>query len=447
MSKHKQVTKSIRFVRGPIKGISEYAMSNGMKILLMPDASSAAVTSLVVYRVGSRNEGPGNTGSAHFFEHLMFKGSRKFNPDAGTNIDLLTKEIGANLNAYTSNDQTVYHVQAPAEHLELCLAIEADRMRGLRMKVGDRDSEMTVVRNEMEQGENHPEQALRKQMYATAFREHPYHHDTIGSRTEVENVPMANMRAFYNTYYWPNNATLIVVGNFETPAALELIEKHFGRIARSPHRLPKVYTVEPRQEGERRFEIRRAGNLYRLTLGFHTPEAMHEDQAALQALSQILGSSYSRSSRLYKRLVDGGLASRVYAYGSQMRDPGLMQLDADLNAQTSLAVAEAAILEEIERLKTELVSEDELTLIKVGNRKDTRLRLAEPKYFGYQLAYAEAVADWTWLIEGDERFDAVTPEDIRRVANKIFVESNRTSARIEFTAAPTQGAASSGGAQ
>jgi zinc protease len=426
MSKSTYVTSNIRLAQGPIKGISEYRMRNGLKIVLMPDASSAAITSFVVYRVGSRNEGPGNTGSAHFFEHLMFKGSRRFNPDAGTNIDLLTKEIGAALNAYTSNDQTVYHIQASPEHLELCLAIEADRMRGLRMRVADRDSEMTVVRNEMEQGENWPQQALRKQLFATAFSEHPYHHDTIGSRTEVENVPLASMRAFYHTYYWPNNATVIVVGNFETPAALALIEKHFGRITKSPRRIPKVYTVEPPQEGERRFEIRRHGNLYRLTIGYHVPEAAHADQPALQALSQILGSSYSRSSRFCKRLVDGGMASSVYAFSDQARDPSLMQIDADLNATTSLEAAEAAILEEIERIKSDGVTAEELALIKEGNRKDTKLRLAEPKYFGYQLAQAEAVADWTWLFTSDDAFDAVTAADVQRVAVKYLTKDNRT---------------------
>lgn len=426
MSNRKPDPASVRFVRGPIHGITEYRLGNGLKVLTMPDETSPIVTSLVVYRVGSRNEGPGNTGSAHFFEHLMFKGSNRFNADKGNNIDELMKEIGGDLNAYTSYDQTVYHEQVTADYLELCLAIEADRMRGLRMRKADRDSEMTVVRNEMEQGENWPEQVMNKQLWAIAFNEHPYHHDVIGARTDVENVPLANMRDFYHTYYWPNNATLILVGGFETETALKLVSKHFGRIPRSPHRIPGVYTVEPKQEGERRFEVRRAGEFYRLAMAFHVPAAVHADMPAIQVLAQVLGSSYSRSSRLYKRLVDSGLATQVFAHAMPMRDPGILEIAADVTENASLSDVEAALRDEIEAIKCELVADDELERIKTGNRKDTLLKLAEPKYFGYQLAQAEAVADWRWLFQSDAAFEKVTAEEVRAAARKYLTRDNLT---------------------
>lgn len=415
-----------RLIGKPVNGISEYRLGNGLKVLLLPDHSAPVVTTMVIYRVGSRNEGPGNTGSAHFFEHLMFKGSRRFNEAKGNNLDALLKQIGAQYNAYTSNDQTVYFEQASSEYLELCLAIEADRMRGLRMTKEDRDSEMTVVRNEMEQGENWPQQVMSKKLWATAFTQHPYHHDTIGSRTEVENVPMENMRDFYNTYYWPNNATLVVAGDFESKSALKMIEKQFGRHSKSPHKIPAVYTVEPPQEGENRFEIRRAGNLYRLSLGFHIPEARHADFAALELLCDVLGNSYSRSSKLYKRLVEGGVASKVYAFARELHDPGLLEIDVDLTPSASLGDAEAAVLDEIEKLKSAPIPDDELARIKTGRIKSFLLRLAETRYFAYQLAQAEAVADWRWLMESRARIEAVTTGDIMRVAGKYLTRDNRT---------------------
>ncbi|MBK9141277.1 MAG: insulinase family protein [Candidatus Melainabacteria bacterium] len=418
--------KKTRFVRGPINGISEFKLGNGLKVLLVPDHSAAVVTTMVIYKVGSRNEGPGNTGSAHFFEHLMFKGSRRFHEGKGNNLDALLKQIGADYNAYTSNDETVYHEMVSSEYLELCLALEADRMRHLRVTREDRDSEMTVVRNEMEQGENHPYQVMSKKLWAAAFTQHPYHHDTIGSRTEVENVPLANMKAFYDLYYWPNNATLVVAGDFETDEALAKIEKHFGRLPRSPHKIPRVYTVEPVQEGENRFEIRRAGNLQRLCLGYHGPRATHPDYAPLDLLCQVLGSSYSRSSRLYKRLVEGGIASSTYAHILAMADPGLVILDIDLTPEASLADAETAVLEEIEKLKKEPVGTAELERIKKGHIKSFRLRMADTRSFAYQLAGAEAAADWLWLMDRERAIAAVTPEDLQRVANDYFGRENRT---------------------
>lgn len=427
MSNSKRVQAAgVRFVRGPIDGISEYVLDNGLKVLLMPDSSTQAVTTMVVYRVGSRNEGPGETGSAHFFEHLMFKGSRKFNALKGNNLDELLKRIGARNNAYTWNDQTVYYEQLAGEYLELALAIEADRMRNLRMTKADRDSEMTVVRNEMEQGENHPDSVLGKQIWATAFTEHPYHHDTIGSRTEVENVPMEKMRAFYNTYYWPNNATLIIAGAGEESEMLRLAVKHFGKIPASPHKIPQVYTVEPPQEGERRFEIRRAGNLHRLSIAWHIPNAYHADMAALDALTKVLGNSWARGSRLYKALVDTHIASLMWCNARDTRDPGLLEIDVNLNDGVDSAAAEAAVLSVIEKVKEELVGDEELARIKECERKEFRRALADATSFAFRLGSAEATSDWTMLRTRLAAFEALTAEQIRDVARKYLTKDNRT---------------------
>src|SRR5215470_13223698 len=221
------------------KGIVEYRMAaNGLKILLVENHSAPVVTTMVLYRVGSRDEAVGYTGATHFLEHMMFKGTRKHNPAKGNGLDDLLKPIGALYNATTWFDRTNYFEAVPSEHLELCIALEADRMRNLVLKQDDRDSEMTVVRNEFERGENEPDDIMQKDMYAMAFREHPYQIPTIGYRSDVENVPMARLRAFYETFYWPNNATVIVVGDFEPAKALKLVSKHFGKIRRSPKPIP-----------------------------------------------------------------------------------------------------------------------------------------------------------------------------------------------------------------
>ncbi len=177
---------------------------------------------MVTYRVGSRNEVTGTTGATHILEHLMFKGTEKFNKQNGGHIDSQLGNIGARLNATTWMDRTNYYESIPSDYLELAINIESDRMRNLRLRKEDKESEMTVVRNEFERGENSPFSALNTEVWATAFQAHPYHHNTIGWRSDIENVPMEKLRAFYDTFYWPNNATVTVIGDFTTETALKL---------------------------------------------------------------------------------------------------------------------------------------------------------------------------------------------------------------------------------
>jgi zinc protease len=228
-----------------VKGVSEFRLTNGLRVLIAENHSAPVATLLVVYRVGSRNEAVGNTGSTHFLEHMLFKGTEEHNSEKGNGIDDLLTQIGAYWNATTWFDRTSYYEVVPIDYFEMCVELEADRMRNLRLRQEDHDSEMSVVRNELERGENHPEEALEKELYAIAFREHPYHHPTIGWRSDVEGVPMERLRQFYNTFYWPDNASVIALGDFKTEAALETINKYFGSIARAPHPIPGVYTTEP----------------------------------------------------------------------------------------------------------------------------------------------------------------------------------------------------------
>jgi zinc protease len=407
-------------------GVNEFALKNGLQVLVCEDNTIPSVVAITAYRVGSRNEGAGTTGSAHLFEHLQFKGSKKFNRKLGTLGDDLMQVIGAKVNAYTSFDQTVYHTECRPEDLELVLAIAADGMTQLTFKEADRRTEMPVVRQEMDQGDNDPDEALEKLLLATAYSVHPYHHEVIGSASEVENVKIKTLRDFYKTHYYPNNATLLIFGNITTDEALSMAQRQFGRLHRSPHKIPPVYAQEPKQEGERRFEILRAGDLARIAMGFHVPAANHPDTAALHVLSHILGHGGNRSSRLYKSLVQTGLVADCGAMSPEMRDPGLFRLSAVLNDGIPLAQVEAALDEELRRLSVELVSNDELARVKTVNRKGTTLALSNTIGFAFMLARAVGFADWTYILGYDARFEAVTAGDVQRVARKYLPRSNRT---------------------
>src|ERR671933_557128 len=231
-------------------GIREYRLANGMKVLLVENRVAPVATFLVVYKVGSRNEAVGYTGSTHLLEHMMFKGTPTFNKEKNTQIAATLQKLGADFNATTWYDRTNYFETVPSDQLELALRLEADRMRNSLIADEDRQSEMTVVRNELERGQNEPAMVLDEAVYAVAFREHPYHHPTIGWRSDVEGVPTARLKDFYDTFYHPNNATAIVVGDFNREHALDLINQYFGAFPASPAPIPEVYTDEPRQEGD-----------------------------------------------------------------------------------------------------------------------------------------------------------------------------------------------------
>ncbi len=335
-------------------------------------------------------------------------------------------QVGAYWNATTWFDRTSYFEVVPSEYLELCLSLEADRMRNLRLVQEDRDSEMSVVRNEMERGENYPDEALEKELYAIAFREHPYHHPTIGWRCDVEGVPMERLKEFYDTFYWPDNATLVIVGDFKTQPALQMVDKYFGCIKSAPKPIPQVYTIEPPQEGERRFEIQRAGDLPRVWAGYHIPQADHKDNYALAAMRHILGGTYERSSRLYRSLIDSGIACDSFARHCDLRDPGLFIVGAMLNPGVAISKAEEILHAELSKLAKEPVTKDELQRAKMANRKTTILAKAESSSLAFMLGEAESKADWNWLIDYDDRFEAVTADDIMKAAARYFFKNNRT---------------------
>ena len=407
------------------EGITEYNLNtNNLKVLLAPRRVAPVAAFMVIYRVGSRNEAVGHTGATHLLEHMLFKGTPTYNKKSGTQIASILQRQGAVFNADTWFDRTRYYEMLPSDQLELAIALEADRMRNSYVADEDRQSEMTVVRNELERGENDPARILDERVWAAAFREHPYHHPTIGWRSDVEGIPTSRLKEFYDVYYHPNNATAIVVGDFETGAALELIQKHFGKVPPSPHSIPPMYTVEPAQQGEIRFVLRRAGQLGIVEMAWHIPEARHADTASLTVLDHILSAGVT--SRFYQALVETQMAVDVSAQSSQFLDPGLFTVDITLRPGTSHEDAERTALEVIDKLKTEEIDEKELQ--KVKNIIVTQMIYVRDSPFGVVnvIGEFESLSDWKLYIDLPKMVEKVTAADVKRVATTYFTEDNRT---------------------
>lgn len=407
------------------EGITEYKLeANGLKVLLAPRRAAPVVALMVVYRVGSRNEAVGHTGATHLLEHMLFKGTPTYNKKNGTQIAAVLQKQGAVYNADTWFDRTRYYEMLPADQLELAVHLEADRMRNSFIADSDRQSEMTVVRNEMERGENEPSRILDERVWAMAFREHPYHHPTIGWRSDVEGMPTSQLKEFYDVYYHPNNATAIVVGDFDEQTALDLIAKHFGAVPASPQPIPPMYTTEPKQEGEIRFKLRRAGQLGLIEMAWHIPEATHADTATLSVLDHVLSAGVT--SRLYQALVETQLAVDESAQAFQFVDPGLFTIDVTIRPEATHEAVEEVVLAELEKLKVEDVTESELQ--KAKNIILTQMIFLRDSPFGVvsALGESEAVADWKLYANLPKMVEAVTAADIRRVANTYFTEDNRT---------------------
>lgn len=405
-------------------GIREYRLSNGLKILLVENRSAPVVTVLVVYKVGSRNEAVGYTGSTHFLEHMLFRGTPRFNKTKGTLIAQVLSREGANFNATTWVDRTTYYETVPADKLELALEIEAERMQHAFIREADRQAEMTVVRNELERDENEPDSIMWKNLFAHAFLAHPYHHPTIGWYSDVEGVPTARLRQFYKEFYHPNNATLIVVGDFDTPQALAQIEKHFGVIPPARHPIPEMYTQEFVQQGERRFKIRRPGQLGIVQMAWHVPPQEHADSYALDVLQDILAEGVS--SRLYQKLVDSQKAVYAAAYNIQLRDPGLFIIHTKLASGVAHADVEAAVTEVLADLQAKAPGRKELERV----RNQTKAAFSYNRHGTMQLASMlgefEATANWQFMVHYLENLEKVKPADVQRVAQTYFKEDNCT---------------------
>ena len=408
-----------------VNSIEEYTLnSNGLQVLLLPEHSSPTLTFMVTYRVGSKNEVTGSTGATHILEHMMFKGTSERDRSKGNNVDQLLERTGARYNATTWLDRTNYYENLGSEHLATVVDMEADRMRKLLLRDEDRQPEMTVVRNEFERGENSPLQALYKEIYQAAFVAHPYHHSTIGHRSDIEKVSIEKLREFYDTYYWPNNTTISIIGDFEAVQALTLVKKSFGVYPRSPKPIPTVYTQEPAQSGQRRVTVKRAGQLGVLAIAHKIPAATHADYPALALLSAIL--TDGKNSRLYKAVTDKNLATEVEADAGFNSDPSLHIIFAPLAPGAKHDEVEKVILQEIEQLKAQGVSETELKAAIAKTLADAAFKRDGSFAIAGNLNECIAAGDWSLFYSLDDATQKVTTADIQRVAKLYLNEEQST---------------------
>jgi zinc protease len=401
-------------------GIRETLLPNGLKVLTKEVRSAPVVSFSVWYRVGSRNEHTGITGVSHLLEHMMFKGTQRYRVGEIARTLFLN---GAASNASTYYDWTNYYATIASDRLELVMAIEADRMVGSRFDKADLDAEMTVVRSELEGGENHPGRLLFRAVTATAFHAHPYRWPVIGWRSDVENVPRDVTYRYYKTHYGPNNATVVIVGDFDTPQVLGLVRKHFGKLRPIPPP-PPVYTTEPPQRGERRVVVQQAGSLPVAMLAYKVPAATHPDFYALDVLAMVLGEG--RTSRLYQALVEKQIASQAYANAPSLRDPFLFYLSATARPGTTAAALEAALEAEVERVRAEPITPEELARARSRIEADFVFQTASVTAQARQIGYWAMIDDWRYLTTYLDRIRALAPADIQAVARKYFLPETRT---------------------
>lgn len=431
--------KSVNFKKiKELGGIEEYLFQpNGMSLLLLQDNASPVATVQIVYRVGSKNEVLGNTGSTHLLEHLMFKGTTTFNKKNGNDITNTLQNTGAQLNATTWYDRTNYFETLPSDKIELALQIEADRMRNSLLLKEDKDAEMTVVRNEFERNENDPNSLLNKEIWSAAYIAHPYHHSTIGWLSDIEKAPIEVLRNFYNTYYWPDNATLTIIGDFKKDNVFELIEKYFGKITKAPNVMPQPFTEEPVQYGARKIIVKKPGELGVINKAFKIPGALHEDLPALNILGQIIGSG--ASAILNKTFVDSGMGIYTYASATNFKEVGLFSIGVGFPTTSKHEDVDAKISEVIAKIQKEGVTQEEVNRVVAEISAQTILSRDGSGVISSSLNEAIASGDWTDYVTGVDRLKKVTPADVLRVAQKYLIEDQSTTGYFIPKQSGTQG--------
>ncbi len=428
-----------------IEGVTEHRLANGLRILTVPDPSASTVAVHITYFVGSRHESYGEKGMAHLLEHLLFKGT----PRLGDIKAELSKR-GARFNGTTSNDRTNYFetLSASEDNLDWALGMEADRMVNSHVRKSDLDSEMTVVRNEFEMGENSPGGVLSQRMTRLVFAAHNYGNPVIGLRSDIEMVPIERLQAFYRTWYQPDNALVTIGGKFDEAAALALAAKHFGPIPRPARALPALYTNEPTQDGERSVTLRRTGDIQIVSAMYRIPAAGDPAYPAVDVLAQVFGTA--PTGRLHRALVQKGLASSAWGYERMLRDPGYAGFGAIVPKDGALEPARDALIAALEGAGREQISDAEVERARTTLLNDIEKTQLDSAALWRTLPEFAAMGDWRLFYLYRDRMRKVSTAEVQRAADTYLKPANRVLGmfvptqqpdRATIPAAPDLGAA------
>ena len=404
-----------------VEGITEYRLDNGLRVLLFPEPSRPKVTVNLTVFVGSRHEGYGEAGMAHLLEHMVFKGTPT-HPD----VPGILKERGAQFNGTTWLDRTNYFesLNATDDNAEFAIELEADRLVNSNIKAEDLATEFSVVRNEFEAGENRPSRVLNQRMMAVAYEWHNYGKSTIGNRSDIERVPIDNLRAFYRKYYQPDNALLVVAGKYDEAKVLEAIRKTFGALPKPTRKLDATYTEEPAQDGERAVTLRRVGDVAIFGVMYHIPAGPHPDFPALEILADVLDAA--PAGRLYKALVETKKAASVSSSAGGYHDPGMLEIEAEVRKDKSLGEVRAEVLSIVEGIKDADLSKEEVERAKTRRLKDHELGSTDPNRVAIELSEWTSQGDWRLYFLHRDQLEKVTVEQIKEAAAKYLRPSNRT---------------------
>ena len=412
-----------------VAGVTEFLhRGNGLRGLHLPDSSTPTATFMVTYLVGSRHEPEGLTGATHFLEHLMFKGTERFNRDAGTSVFQTLQRLGAQVNATTWVDRTNYYAMLPSAHVETAMAIEADRMRGARIRPRDVSDERSVILNELDRGRNEPPRRLYQSVFRTAFDVHAYRYPTIGLREDVAAVTPEALRAFYDTFYWPDNAVASVIGDVDEAAALALVDGHFGSISRAPAAVPETTVREPEQTGRRDVEVRMTGDPPAILMAWKGPAGTDPAADALALLSMVLSSG--RTSRMYRGLVDSGLAVGQSASVTRFRDPGLFTIYVMLAPGVDHPSIEEAVRAELKAVVDRGLTDEELERARTKLRAQEAFSRDGPFAMADQLNESIAAGDWTLYATLRDRIERLTADDVVSAAVRTLRDERLTVGRF-----------------
>ncbi len=413
--------KNVALVKAAsIEGVTEYRLANGLRVLTLPDPGIDTITVHITYLVGSRHEGYGEKGMAHLLEHMLFKGSKRF-PDVKQQLT----QRGARWNGTTASDRTTYFESfaATGANLEWAIALEADRMVNSFVRRTDLDSEMTVVRNEFEMGENNPGSVLMQRMQQLAFPWHNYGNPIIGQRADIEQVPIDKLQAFYRTWYRPDNALLIVAGRFDESAALKLVNRHFGAIPKPKSALPSFYTQEPAQDGERTVILRRVGDNPMVQALYRVPAGSHPDYPAIDVLVHVL--TDVPAGRVYRALVEKGVASHTWGGERGLHDPGYMYFGASLPKDGDIDSTKESLLKVIESVKQNKIEAAEVERARTALLNDFERTQMETGSLVRSLSEFHAIGDWRLHFLYRDRVKKVALADVQRVADSFLKPANR----------------------